>query len=398
MRRSSAALAERMLLSSLTRAADSRTAPTSTTSGALLEASREPLPWRFSDCRTITRTSLVGRPPMSDAFGSFEPEEPTQIPSRQVRRPPLSAIAVLSAWKRLASFRQRLWRLPRLPRGRGYPTGRHLKADVGHRSFRAALSAAGLLCATAATADISIVVARLVSGDLWIVGRTEEVNAEVTLEGSFSVVSDATGEFEFRLRGYHPTTCIVEITTAKHSKRALVADCGPAGPVGLRGEPGPAGPAGPAGPPGPPGPSGNETCSDVALYSAGSGPQVQVVRRGSINQNAFSGALPSLVLQVNINGKIATAYGPDFQEMRRAGPPQQLEEETGGKIEWETGLRALPGIILIVSDDGPEVIARLQFIGCATARNRPMRAKAPKPSTKPEEQAPPRALPRGAIQ
>jgi hypothetical protein len=122
------------------------------------------------------------------------------------------------------------------------------------------------------------------------------------------------------------------------------------------------------------------------------------VRRGSINQDAVSGALPSLVLQVNINGKIATAYGPGFQEMRRAGPPQQLEEETGGKIEWEKGLRALPGIILIVSEDGPEVIARLQFIGCATARNRPTRAKAPKPSTNLEEQAPPRALPRGAIQ
>jgi hypothetical protein len=163
-----------------------------------------------------------------------------------------------------------------------------------YTQFRAALSAAGLLCATAAAADISIVVARLISGDLWIVGRTEEPNADVTLEGSFSVVSDATGKFEFRLPGYHPPTCIVAITTAKHSERALVADCGPAGPVGLRGEPGPAGPAGPTGPPGP---SGNVTCGDVALYSAGSGPQVQVVRRGSINQDTFSGALPSLVLQ-----------------------------------------------------------------------------------------------------
>ena len=73
------------------------------------------------------------------------------------------------------------------------------------------------------------------------------------------------------------------------------------------------------------------------------------MRRGSMSlQNALrplSGATPAVVLQVTISGKVATAHGPDFEEMRRGGPPQQLEEESGSRIMWDKHLGALPRTI-----------------------------------------------------
>src|SRR5215212_10722511 len=85
--------------------------------------------------------------------------------------------------------------------------------------------------------------------------------------------------------------------------------------------------------------SADVACAGAAAYSAGSGPQVHVVRRGSMSlQNTLrplSNATPAVVLQVTISGKVATAHGPDFEEMRRGGPPQQLEEESGSRIIWD---------------------------------------------------------------
>jgi hypothetical protein len=149
-------------------------------------------------------------------------------------------------------------------------------------------------------------------------------------------------------------------------------------------------------------------CAGAAAYSAGSGPQVHVVRRGSMSlQNALrplSGAAPVVVLQVTISGKVATAHGPGFEEMRRGGPPQQLEEESGSRIMWDKNLGALPRTILIVGDDRSEPIARLRFVACtnvpkvAPAGDRAVRTRGPNAGAKPPEQAPTRALPQGAIQ
>ena len=154
--------------------------------------------------------------------------------------------------------------------------------------------------------------------------------------------------------------------------------------------------------------SANVACAGAAAYSAGSGPQVHVVRRGSMSlQNALrplSGATPAVVLQVTISGKVATAHGPDFGEMRRGGPPQQLEEESGSRIMWDKNLGALPRTILIVGDDRSEPIARLRFVACtnvpkvAPAGDRAVRTRGPNAGAKPPEQAPTRALPQGAIQ
>jgi len=55
----------------------------------------------------------------------------------------------------------------------------------------------------------------------WVGRAEDEPNVMVTIEDRFSVSSDASGKFEFRLKGYRPPTCIVAIRTEKQSERAL---------------------------------------------------------------------------------------------------------------------------------------------------------------------------------
>jgi hypothetical protein len=138
--------------------------------------------------------------------------------------------------------------------------------------------------------------------------------------------------------------------------------------------------------------------------------QMWVTRKGrSSGQNPLkpTASEAALVLQVAIAGKVATAYGPDFATMLRGGPPQQLEEITG-PITWEPRADGLPETIQIVSETGPEVLARLKFKQCAdppkpapqARRAAPARRSAApaSPSEPPSGDArPARALPQGAI-
>jgi hypothetical protein len=67
---------------------------------------------------------------------------------------------------------------------------------------------------------------------------------------------------------------------------------------------------------------GPEACvGSSAIYWAGSGPRVHVVRRGAVSEQKplepESGTRESVVLEVLINAKAATAFGPSFDEMRR---------------------------------------------------------------------------------
>jgi hypothetical protein len=148
------------------------------------------------------------------------------------------------------------------------------------------------------------------------------------------------------------------------------------------------------------------TCPGVAVYSAGSGPEVHVTRRGSLSQqNALSPrteAPPWTVLEVTIRGRLAATYGASFQEMHRAGPPDELERELGNAIQWQPNLAGLPRVMVLIGDEQSEVIAKLRFAKCGP---KPKRAAAPqplkaKPSEAPEqrEQRPPAPVPRGAIE
>jgi hypothetical protein len=167
-------------------------------------------------------------------------------------------------------------------------------------------------------------------------------------------------------------------------------------------------------PPNPPKPTqhankadGPEACvGSSAIYWAGSGPRVHVVRRGAVSEQKplepESGTRESVVLEVLINAKTATALGASFDEMRRGGPPKQLEEETGSPIRWSSDLAGLPLTLNLIAEDGPQVVARLRFEGCGSRlanppeRSRP--ARKPDPSSVPKRDSAPTALPQGAIE
>jgi hypothetical protein len=136
-----------------------------------------------------------------------------------------------------------------------------------------AVIAGTLVAAGSAAAEITVAVARITEGALWVIGQVDQPEAEVILDDAFTEKADRRGSFQFRII-YHPSTCIVRLKSGNDTHEAVVAGCGQAGPpgppgpagppalgpegdeAGLAGPPGPAGPSGPAGPPGPPGARG----------------------------------------------------------------------------------------------------------------------------------------------
>jgi hypothetical protein len=159
-------------------------------------------------------------------------------------------------------------------------------------------------------------------------------------------------------------------------------------------------------PPEEPGKAPEVTCAGVAVFSAGGGPEVHVRRRGMLDQRnplaPSTNVPPATVLEVTIRGKLAAAYGPTFQEMRRAGPPQELEREIGNPIQWGPNLANLPHDIVILGDNR-EVVANLRYLKCLPSRKQ-SRAPGERASSKPpeapsaKEQGPAFHLPRGAFE
>ena len=129
------------------------------------------------------------------------------------------------------------------------------------------------------------------------------------------------------------------------------------------------------------------------------------MRIGTLDQRnplaPLTNAPPSIVVEVTIRGKLASAHGPSFQQLRRGGPPQDLERELGNPIQWEPNLATLPREVLIVGEERAEVIAKLRFVKCSAAPappvRRPVKSKA-KPRDAPAAPSKPVGpLPRGAI-
>lgn len=105
----------------------------------------------------------------------------------------------------------------------------------------------------------------------------------------------------------------------------------------------------------------------AALYAA-SGTRVWVTRHGRmrednplrpLSQDAVS------VLQVVVNGRSATAFGPDFENMRQGAAAARLEEASGHPIVWRPALDELPGSFRIVAEDGRVLLGPLTFSACA---------------------------------
>src|ERR671912_2959327 len=108
----------------------------------------------------------------------------------------------------------------------------------GLRALCAVLVAGALAAAGPAAAEITVAVARITEGALWVIGEVDQPEAEVILDDAFTEKADRRGSFQFRII-YHPSTCIVRLKSGNNTHEAVVAGCGQAGP------PGPPGPAGP---------------------------------------------------------------------------------------------------------------------------------------------------------
>lgn len=109
-------------------------------------------------------------------------------------------------------------------------------------------------------------------------------------------------------------------------------------------------------------------CADkAALYATDKGLQVWVMRRGSMERDNPLRPLSRdrlIVLQVAVNGRLASAYGPDFGNLRQGAAPQQLEREGAGQILWDAGLAELPAAIRVVAEDGSVLFGPIRFGGC----------------------------------
>jgi hypothetical protein len=128
----------------------------------------------------------------------------------------------------------------------------------GLRALCAVLVAGALAAAGPAAAEITVAVARITEGALWVIGQVDQPEAEVTLDDAFREKADRRGYFRFRII-HHPYSCIVRLKSGNDAQEAVVAGCGqagPPGPAGSAGPPGPRGPQGERGPAGPPGAAG----------------------------------------------------------------------------------------------------------------------------------------------
>jgi hypothetical protein len=99
-----------------------------------------------------------------------------------------------------------------------------------------------------------------------------------------------------------------------------------------------------------------EACGrNPAIYWAGAGPKVQVLRHGSFRQRKAlepeSASTEGVAVEVRIEGKSASAYGSSFNQLRRGPASQELEQEVGDKIRWRDGSAGLPPALLILSDE-----------------------------------------------
>jgi hypothetical protein len=156
----------------------------------------------------------------------------------------------------------------------------------GLRALCAVLVAGALAAAGPAAAEITVAVARITEGALWVIGQVDQPEAEVTLDDAFREKADRRGYFRFRII-HHPYSCIVRLKSGNDAQEAVVAGCGQAGPPGPAGSAGPPGPRGPqgergeaglAGPPGPPGEPGPAGLPGAAGARGPAGPQGPAAR------------------------------------------------------------------------------------------------------------------------
>jgi hypothetical protein len=199
------------------------------------------------------------------------------------------------------------------------------------------MAAATLGSAPSLQARMQIEGARITGGELWILGSTDEVDTEITLDGGFATKTDKRGTFEFRVV-HHPATCIATLRTAKEQRGVVVGECGqrgppgpagPPGPFGPVGERGPAGPQGMAGPPGPqgePGAQGPEGLPGAPGQAGEAGPMGPPGRPGPEGPRGAAGPQPAPAVKTAAP-KPSTAARPE--PTRRPAQPQEIDPDEG---------------------------------------------------------------------
>ena len=129
------------------------------------------------------------------------------------------------------------------------------------------------------------------------------------------------------------------------------------------------------------------TCGPrAALYQAGKGPKVWVIRRGTMvlaeNPLRPLSADEAVVLDVVVNGRRATAHGPDLDHLRQGGTPKAVEREGREPIRWADDGPAAPSI-RVIAEDGRVLLGPMAFAGCEDAPgakpvvDAPVKAEAP---------------------
>jgi len=157
----------------------------------------------------------------------------------------------------------------------------------------------------------------------------------------------------------------------------------------------------------PPGPKSPSECGSRAAAYASGNVRIWVLRRGTMQEENPLRPLSRdqlIVLQVVVNGRSATAFGPSFDSMRQGGAPARLEEASGHRIAWDSGPQILPDNFRVVSEDGRVLLGPLSFDSCgdapAVAAEKPARAQ-PKPERgegrRPQGDGNRPGLPQGAI-
>lgn len=108
----------------------------------------------------------------------------------------------------------------------------------------------------------------------------------------------------------------------------------------------------------------------AAIYQAGKSAKIWVVRQGILvlAENPLRPLTrdEAVVLDVVVNGRRATAFGPDLNHLRQGGSPASLEREGREPIRWsESGVA--PAAIRVVAEDGRVLLGPMRFGGCEDA-------------------------------
>lgn len=128
----------------------------------------------------------------------------------------------------------------------------------------------------------------------------------------------------------------------------------------------------------------------AALYAGGpKGTRIWVVRRGSMvlaeNPLRPISRDRAVVLQVVFNGRLATAFGPDHENLRQGGAPADIERLGAEPIRWSDDAATPPPTLRVVADDGTVLLGPLPFVECADPPSaKPVAARRPEKPVAPE--------------